>query len=161
MNKNEQIQPNYILDEFIRVYGVSKATEMNYQDIKPEHIATIKNVLAPAVQNVRNAVNIYFKEVNGSEIGIRVVCAFRTKRWDISQGRSGNGEHPKCNAIDIMPINCKDDDMYLKVFYLIASSFSDSDGGFAIKMPTFENGKIKTYGFIHKDFRGFKARWNY
>ena len=161
MNKNEQIQPNYILDEFIRVYGVQKATEMNYQDIKLEHITNIETVLSRFTQLIRDVINDEFEEANGTEIGVRVVCGFRSKRWDISQGRSGNGEHPKANAVDIMPINCKNDDMYLKVFYFICSYLSMDSGGFAVKYPTFENGKIKTYGFIHKDFRENRARWTY
>jgi hypothetical protein len=161
MNKNEQIQPNYILDEFIRVFGVPKATEINYQDITTEHIARIKTVVAPFIQQLRNKVNAKFQAENGKEIRLMVSCCFRSKRWDILQNRSGLGEHPKANAGDIYPTNCKDDNMYLKVFYFIASELATHNGGFAIKFPTFENGKIKTFGFIHVDFRGTFARWNY
>jgi hypothetical protein len=161
MNKNEQIQPNYILDEFIRVFGVPKATEINYQDITAEHISRIKTVVAPFIQQLRNKVNAKFQAENGKEIGIRSVCCFRSKRWDISQNRSGLSEHTKANGDDLLPINCKDDNMYLKVFYFIASELAQHNGGFAIKFPTFENGKIKTFGFIHIDFRGTFARWNY
>jgi hypothetical protein len=161
MNKNEQIQPNYILDEFIRVFGVLKATEINYQDITAEHIIRIKTVVAPFIQQLRNKLNAKFQAENGKEIGLMVSCCFRSKRWDISQKRSGLGEHPKANAGDIYPTNCKDDNMYLKVFYFIASELAQHNGGFAIKFPTFEGGKIKTFGFIHIDFRGTFARWNY
>jgi len=161
MNKNEQIQPNYILDEFIRIHNVPAATVTNYQDIKPEHVERIKTVLAPFTQKLRGEINQQFKALNGKEIGLRVVCGYRAERWDKMQGRSGAGEHPKANAIDILPVGCKDDATYLTVFYWIAMKMATHNGGFAIKFPTFEGGKIKTFGFIHIDFRALPARWNY
>jgi hypothetical protein len=161
MNRQEKIQPNYIIDEFIRIFGVPGATEINYADIKPEHINTIKTKTAPFTQTLRNEINEKFGQENGKEIGLRVICGFRARRWDIMQGRSGDGEHPKATAVDVVPINCKDDDMFLKVFYYIAMRCSQHNGGFAIKFPTFNAGKIATFGFIHIDFRSGKARWNY
>jgi hypothetical protein len=161
MNRIEKIQPNYIIDEFIRIHGVPDATEINFADIKPEHVNRIKTVLAPFTQDLRNKINQQFQAANGREIGLRVVCGFRSERWDKMQGRSGAGEHPKANAIDILPINCKDDNTYLQVFYWIAAQMAQHKGGFAIKFPTFSGGKIATFGFIHIDFRGTIARWNY
>jgi hypothetical protein len=161
INPKEKIQPNYIIDEFIRVYGVAEATEINYSEIEDIHINRIKTILAPNVQAIRDDINTKFKQENGQEIGLRVNCGFRARKWDIMKNRSGNGTHPIALGVDICPVNCKNDNIYLKIYYYIASRFATHNGGFALKTPEFKDGKIDKHGFIHIDWRGSVARWNY
>jgi hypothetical protein len=111
INRSEKIQPNYIINEFIAISGVAKAEEINYAEIQPIHVNRIKTILAPNCQDIRNDINAKFREENGKEIGLKIACGYRSKKWDIVQGRSGNGQHPEALAVDILPIGCKNDNM--------------------------------------------------
>jgi ribosomal protein L17 len=157
----EKITDNYCLSEFVYIYGVPAANKINEKAITKEQIAFIKSHLAPLAQQIRNEINAEFREMNGGEIRLRITSGFRAKEWDISRGRSGNGEHPKGTAIDVQPIGCHNDEMYMKVFNWIANKYKDHNGGFALKNPTTANDKIVSFGFIHFDFRGFRARGTY
>jgi uncharacterized protein YcbK (DUF882 family) len=161
MNRNEKIQTNFTLNEFVRVYGVPQAEEINWKYITDAEIDTIKTRLAPFCQDLRNHLNSQFAHENGGQIGVRVICGFRAKMWEISQGRSGASRHTNADAIDITFTGCKNDQMYMKIFYYVAYMYAQHPDGFACKYPTFSGGKIQTYGFIHIDFRGSLARWNY
>jgi hypothetical protein len=161
INRTEKIQANYIINEFIAISGVASAEEINYAEIQPIHVNRIKTILAPNCQDIRNDINAKFREENGKEIGLKIACGYRSKKWDVMQGRSGNGQHPEALAVDILPIGCKNDNMYLKIFYYICSKYATHNGGFAVKFPQFTGGRISTFGFIHIDWRGSLARWNY
>lgn len=159
--ENRKLTNNFSLYEFIAIDGVPSALAINLRNIKAQDITNIETQLAPFSQSLRNWTNKQFQAENGREIGINIICGFRSLEWEKMQGRSGNGTHPLGIAIDFRPTNCKDDNMYMKVFYAIASKLIIEAGGFACKYPTYESGKIKTFGFIHKDFRNGVARWNY
>ena len=161
-HSNRKITNNFWLHEFLTVNTNPKAFPINMEDVKDSDIVKIETILAPFSQDIRDWVNEQFKaENNGIEIGLEIICAYRSVRWEKMQGREGKGTHPLAIAIDFKPLNCKDDNMYMRVFYSIAAKLVTSDGGFACKYPTYKSGKISNYGFIHKDFRNGFARWNY
>jgi hypothetical protein len=47
-------------------------------------------------------------------VPIKLTASYRTKEWDISKGRSGNGQHPKRTAIDGAFIGSNADETQLK-----------------------------------------------
>jgi hypothetical protein len=161
MNLKQQLARNYILEEFLRIPARQEALPFNLRHVQPVHIERIQTILAPAIQAERDWLNATFGAENGREIRLSMSSAYRAQAWDIQQGRSGNGEHPKALAFDMFPSNLKDDDMYIKVFYALASRNAQHKGGFAIKQPTFTGGKITSFGFIHLDWGQVGRRWNY
>lgn len=159
--ENRKLTHNFWLYEFIEIKDVPNALPINLKNITKEDINNIETKLAPYLQALRNWTNKQFQTENGDEIGIEVICGYRALEWELKQGRSGKGTHPLAIAIDFKPTNCKNNNMYMKVFYAMASKLVTEEGGFACKYPTYDKGLIKTFGFIHKDFRNGVARWNY
>lgn len=158
---NERFTTNFTFAELVRNRVNPKGTEYNHKYITKEQYNNLKYKLAPFLQKIRDDVNAKFAEENGSPITIIMTTALRVLEWEHFRGRSGKSYHAKALAGDLKPGNCKNDDMYVKVFHYIMSKYADFVGGVACRMYTYNKGKIATQGFIHIDLRGFRARWNY
>lgn len=79
---------------------------------------------------------------------INLTCAYRTKEWDISKGRSGNSDHCKGKGVDI-----KVND-YKHMLLIVANAALVGFNAF---------GYNKDKGFIHVGKRDGKTitTWNY
>lgn len=155
--ENKQITPNFSLKEWMEGSNMPiKAIRMNYQDFDEAMMPTVKHHLN-SLQYIRNCAK---QEFGDKFKGLKITAGLRVKRWELLQGRSGNGYHPKYCASDIIPI-CDDED-YMEIFDWVFETFQDTwTGGFAKKEPVIKNGKVVKTGFIHIDNRGFKVRWTY
>ena len=115
-------------------------------------------LLAYYVQTARD----YFSR--GHRIWIELICGGRTREWDISRGRSGEGGHPQWIAWDIVIRGVDDttrNDMMRELYYNLLKSWM---GGLGLRI----NGNDIT--MIHIDTRlprekdiqrGFGRRWTY
>ena len=158
--ENFKLSENFTLYEFIEGINMpEEAIELNWENIDELNIDEAIQI-AERVQKERDYVNEVFQEENGGvEIGFAITSGFRCLEWEHSQGRSGNGMHPKSKAMDIIPINVnkKLGDKIIKHLYTRNKSRQNGwYGGFAIKEPT-----PKSVGFVHYDNRREVARWMY
>lgn len=154
MTYNMQLTENFSLKELLEGTALPReAIVMNYQDFDESKIPELKR-LALILQLIRDATEEKF----GDRFhGFSITAGVRVLRWELAQGRSGNGQHPKYTAADIQPI-CAEED-YMEIFNWVFRIFGKNfEGGFAKKEPNLEKGKK---GFIHVDNRGKKARWTY
>ena len=161
---NRKLTNNFSLYEFIEAQLPPEAIALNWK-----HISEFKEAeyvkLANFLQSLRNSVNQQFRAENGGrEIGMRITSGFRCKAWEHLRKRSGDSQHTIGAAADIQPTNCSPE-LAIKIMdYLYKKYYSRTTGhfgGFAIKRPDIEKGKIIRIGFLHYDLRGWTARWEY
>ena len=115
-------------------------------------------IVAQDVQKERDFVNDnYKKENNNKEYSVIISCGFRCVKWELYRDRSGKGQHPIA-AIDfkIGSISIELSAKMIKVIY--DRRYKTWMGGFAIKEPTFEKGKMINSGFVHIDNRAPNRR---
>ena len=154
MTHNLQITPNFSLKEYMCGTALPKeAIELNYKHFDETKLPEVKAILN-ILQIIRDATLEKF----GSRFrGFSITAGLRVLEWELKQGRSGNGQHPKYTAVDVQPI-CEEED-YMEIFNWVYDTFNKNFvGGFAKKEPNLAVGKK---GFIHVDNRGTKARWTY
>jgi hypothetical protein len=156
---NRQIATNYTLYEFIEGQLPEAGKDMNWKNIAQMDIKNMEKAAAHA-QSVRDLINKNFKSDNGGkEIGLRITSGWRCKEWELHQGRSGNSQHV-ISAYDAQPVNCSKKQAASILAWLLVH-FKNYEGGMAIKQPTKDGSDVVAVGFIHFDFRGKKARWEY
>lgn len=157
---NRQITPNFSLYEFIEGKLPSIGVQMNWKNIQQMDIKKIEEA-AKHAQSIRDLINKEFKSDNSkNEIRLSINSGWRCKDWELRQERSGNSQHVIA-AYDATPTNCSIKEAVSIIGWLYHRFSRSYNGGFAIKKPTFENGKIILPGFVHFDFRGHMARWEY
>ncbi len=156
---NRQLATNYTLYEFIEGQLPEAGKLMNWKNIAQMDIKNMEKAAAHA-QSVRDLINKNFRSDNDyKEIGLRITSGWRCKEWELHQKRSGNSQHV-ISAYDAQPVNCSKRQA-AEILAWLLQHFKNYEGGLAIKKPTFDKGNILTPGFIHFDFRGRVARWEY
>lgn len=137
---------------------------MNWENISEFDIEKAQQI-ANLIQAKRDDINKAFKEKNKfQDIGLTITSGFRCKAWEAHQGRSGNSRHTQSDAMDIQPIKCSKELAVEILQYLFEKGKSTRTGhlgGFAIKKPSYKDGKVMAVGFLHYDLRGVYARWEY
>lgn len=134
---------------------------MNWKNIHQMDIERFEKEVAPHAQSIRDLINREFKSDTGAkEIGLMITSGWRCLDWELYRGRSGKGQHPIA-AYDAVPTNCSTQQAAAIIGYLLGKFSRSFIGGFAIKKPTVKDGEFITTGFVHFDFRGKIARWNY
>jgi hypothetical protein len=157
---NRKLTNNFSLYEFIEGAMPPEGVATNWKNIAQMNIAKIEEA-ANHAQTMRNLINREFKSDTGAaEIGLTITSGWRCKEWELKRGRSGNSQH-LIAAYDAIPSNCSKEQAANIINWLFQRFRRNYNGGLAIKQPTLENGKIKLPGFIHFDFRGYVARWEY
>jgi hypothetical protein len=156
---NRQLTRNYTLYEFIEGQLPEPGKDMNWKNITQMDIKNMEKAAAHA-QSVRDLINNMFKsDTGGKEIGLRITSGWRCKEWELHQGRSGNSQHVIA-AYDAQPVNCSKKQA-AAIIWMLFLHFKNYEGGMAIKKPTMQGSEVLAVGFIHFDFRGTKARWEY
>jgi hypothetical protein len=156
--KNKQLTEHFSLHEIMEGTLPTAAAVMNWRHFNELNLNKI-TALCSRVEHIRAAINEKFKAKNDNkEIGLRVTSGFRCHEWELSQGRSGNSQHP-ISALDVQPSGVSKQ-LSDEIMNWAAKNYSPVKtgwkGGFAIKKPT-EN----TLGFLHFDNREKTARWIY
>ena len=154
--KNYKLTKNFSLYEYMEGQAMpNEAIKLAWQNFTPEIEEKIK-LFMPVVQEIRDWVNVEFRNENqGKEIGLVITSGFRSKEWEIKQGRSGKSQHTIC-ACDIKAVNCPPL-LALDIHKAIYSRWDKVwNGGLAIKY-----GNINATGFIHIDPRKERKRWVY
>jgi len=158
--KNKQLTRNFSLYEFIEGQLPAKGVILNWEHIHEMDMVKFEKA-AQHAQSIRDLINREFKsDLSPSEIGLRITSGFRCHTWELLQGRSGNSQHVIA-AYDAQPTNCSNEMAVAIISWLLKRFNKDYIGGLAIKKPTVKNGKYVLVGFIHFDFRGQRARWEY
>lgn len=160
---NRKITDNFSLYEFIEATLPAEAVALNWKHISEFREAEFIK-LANFLQSLRNSINQQFRaENNGNEIGLRITSGFRCKAWERLRKRSGDSQHTIA-AADVQPTNCSPQ-LAVKIMDHLCKKYHPRTtghfGGFAIKRPDIENGRILRIGFLHYDLRGWTARWEY
>lgn len=132
-----QLTTNFHLKEFLLAGSVQPDKDV---------LANIK-LIANRLQAIRDDLNAHF----GFKIGIKITSGYRTKEWELKRGRSGNSQHTKGWAVDIVPV-CPTSKMEEVKNYIYEKYHKEWSGGFAISYKPF---------FFHFDCRNIRARWVY
>ena len=157
---NRKLTNNFTLYEFIEGQLPADGIALNWKHIN-EMDQTRFLQAAIHAQSIRDLINREFKSDTGAaEIGLRITSGFRCKAWELKQGRSGNSQHTVA-AYDAQPTNCSNDQAVAIIAWLHNRFKRTYVGGLAMKKATIEKGKYVKVGFIHFDFRGHVARWEY
>jgi len=158
---NRKLTDNFWLYEIIEAQLPKEAVELNWKHIDEFDEANAKKI-AEFIQSIRDLINIKFWNRQDG-IGLRITSGFRCKEWEQIRGRSGNSRHTKSDAVDVQPI-CPPE-LAVEIIQYLYEIFSPRKtghrGGFAIKKPTYQDGKIIAVGFAHFDLRPTVARWEY
>jgi len=158
--QNTQLTENFSLYEFIEGQLPPEGVAMNWKHIAEMEIVKLKQA-AEHAQSIRDLVNTEFKSDNSyKEIGLRITSGWRCRAWELHQGRSGNSQHTIA-AYDAQPTNCSNEQAVAILAWLLNKYKRSYVGGLASKKPSIANGRYVTIGFIHFDFRGKIARWEY
>ncbi len=150
--QNYNLTPNFTLYEYMQGEAMpNEAIRLAWQDFTTDNETAVQKFM-PTIQAIRDWVNSEFKnENNGKSISLVITCGFRSRQWELKQGRSGNSQHTIC-AVDFMVGNCNlqlSKDILKAVFERWDKFYI---GGLAINEKA---------NFIHIDYRGKKARWSY
>jgi len=157
---DRKLTKNFSLYEFIEGQLPPQAIELNWRHLNEMDLAKIEQA-AQHAQTIRDLINQEFKsDLSHKEIGLRITSGFRCRAWELAQGRSGNSQHTIA-AYDCQPTNCSNEQAVGILAWLHNRFKRTYVGGLAIKKPTVEKGKYTKVGFIHFDFRGHVARWEY
>jgi uncharacterized protein YcbK (DUF882 family) len=156
-----KLTANFSLKELIEAQMPTQAIKINNEDITAVERDNCQKI-AEVLQDVRNKVNAKFRGKGGRDIGLRITSGYRSKRWELLRGRSGNSMHVQGLAVDFVPVNCVDDAQYIEIYNWILHEYRNWNGGLAAMDYKFKKGttEILTYGFIHIDL-GTKRRWKY
>lgn len=159
---NRKLTANFSLYEFIEDQLPAEAVALNWQHINEMKIPEFEE-LAKFLQTLRNDINQVWKAANGNnEICLQITSGFRCKAWELLRGRNGSSMHCQLAAADVQPTNCPRE-MASEILMYYHKKYKDKHfGGLAIKHAEFDSkGKILKVGFLHFDFRGYRARWTY
>jgi hypothetical protein len=157
---NRQLTKNFSLHEFIEGKLPPEGVAMNWKNIAQMDIKKIEEA-ANHAQTIRDLINREFKSDTGAaELGLTITSGWRCKEWELKQGRSGNSQH-LIAAYDASPSNCSNKQSAAIIGWLYSRFSRTYNGGLAYLKPTIHNGQFITRGFIHFDFRGHIARWQY
>lgn len=158
--QNRKLTHNFDLYEFIEGKLPKEGVAMNWKNIAQMDLKKIEEA-AKHAQSIRDLINKEFlSDTKSPEIGLQINSGWRCREWELKQGRSGNSQHVIA-AYDAVPTNCSLSQASSIIGWLYHRFSRSYNGGFAIKKPTFENGKMTLPGFVHFDFRGHMARWEY
>ncbi|HMM12439.1 MAG TPA: hypothetical protein PKE03_10135 [Bacteroidales bacterium] len=157
---DRQLTQNFSLYEFIEGSLPPEGVALNWRHIHLMDMAKIEEV-AKHAQTIRDLINREFKsDLGHTEIGLRIMSGWRCPEWELRMGRSGQSQHTIA-AYDATPILCSKNQAASIIGWLYHRFSRSYVGGFAIKKPTFQDGKMILPGFVHFDFRGSIARWEY
>jgi uncharacterized protein YcbK (DUF882 family) len=157
-----KLTANFSLKELIEAQMPADAIRINNEDITDAEKENCKRI-AEVLQDLRNKVNAKFRGKGGRGIGLRITSGYRSKRWELLRGRSGNSMHVQALAADVVPVNCVNDAQYIEIYKWILHEYRNWNGGLANMDYKFKKGsttEIESYGFIHIDL-GTRRRWKY
>lgn len=157
--KNRQITPHFSLYEFIQGTAMSRqAIDMNMANLHEINEAEMLKILQ-VLEKIRKEIELEFKQV----IPITITSGFRCQEWEFLKGRGRITRHSSCKAVDFVP-KCEPV-LAVKILDYLYNKYNDRvkgwKGGFAIKKPTYERGKLVKVGFIHIDNMLPVGRWFY
>ncbi len=162
--KNRNLSENFTLYEFIEARLPIEGVTLNWKNIN-EFRQQEYMKLAQVLQDVRYTVNSAFRAENkNKDIGLLITSGFRCKAWELIRGRNGTSQHTVAAAADIQPLGCSDELSAKIMKFLYDMEWHRErghQGGFAVKWPTYQGGKMITRGFVHYDTRKAVARWTY
>ncbi len=163
---NRNLTDNFTLYEFIEGQLPPQGIAMNWKNISEMDVDRYATVVAPHAQFIRNLINREFRnDLSNKEIGLQITSGWRCLDWEYFRNRSGKSQHVHA-AYDAQPIGCSKA-MAVAIIAWLFAKYNDRktghSGGFAIKKPTRFKSKpgVEKVGFVHFDFRGYPARWDY
>jgi len=161
---NKRITTNFSLHEIIEGQLPPEGVAMNWKNIHEFRQEEWERHVG-FIQSLRNSINGEFKAKNGGrEIGLAVTSGWRCLEWEHFRKRSGKSQHCVGVAFDVQPTQCRPAlaveimDHFHKIFNRRERGHF---GGYARSFPEYSNSELKKIGFLHFDFRGMVARWEY
>ena len=120
-------------------------------------------LLCQRLDDVILDINAKFIQNNYATLTLGVASGFRCLPWELKRNRSGHSQHTIGAALDVYPVsNSLTDPQLFDVIQYITGKYQKSwQGGFAVKAPVLQNGRLVSTGFIHFDNRQGNARWTY